>query len=93
MCYSALAVSGHYCLQVTIAPAYPNTFFAVPFFYQMSQLFVMHVMQEPPAPGLEGELLRTDGPPGGEQCHCCPPPGGRTASDGVLLGKYDMIDR
>ena len=23
MCYSALAVSGHYCLQVTIAPAYP----------------------------------------------------------------------
>ena len=24
MCYSALAVSGHYCLQVTIAPAYPT---------------------------------------------------------------------
>ena len=24
MSYSALALSGHYCLQVTIAPAYPN---------------------------------------------------------------------
>ena len=24
MCYSALSLSGHYCLQVTIAPAYPT---------------------------------------------------------------------
>ena len=29
MCYSALAVSGHYCLQVTIAPAYPKYYYII----------------------------------------------------------------
>ena len=43
MCYSALAVSGHYCLQVTIAPAYPNICFVFRFELILGQ-YVLQVI-------------------------------------------------